>query len=324
MNQDMDVRPVFSVCIATYHQDAYIEICVRSVLAQMSDVPIEILIGDDGDSPLTPGIVERLSDEHPGCIQYFRHPQNLGASANYQFLVERAKGEYIAHLDGDDFWLPGKLKAQWQVLRSSPEVVACYTNAVVVDDDLAPKALFTSCATQRLDLAFMLAEGNFLNHSSMVYRSSSKGAVLGIQGPFIDYAIHLRLAQKGELYLLPGAYVAYRWATQHSMLQRTPSKVQQWYWEAMRSVLDSPATSSHTRRTALAHYWGMAVTEALIKGKVGWTRHWHKELSLAFPDDFRSVYWRGWRFAFRRAIRLSLAALGRRLARPVVRVLHPR
>lgn len=323
MNQFVQV-PVFSVCIATYRQDEYIETCLRSVLAQAHEVSLEILIGDDGDSPLTPEIVQRLSVEFPGCIEYFRHPQNLGASANYQFLIARARGEFIAHLDGDDFWLPGKLLAQLKVLREQPALAACYTNALVVEDDLSLRMVFSAVAQQRYDLAFMLAGGNFLNHSSMVYRSQYKEVLLGFEGPFIDYKMHLHLARKGDLFMLPGAFVAYRWATPQSMVLRTPGKVQQWYWEAMVSVLQCPEVSHAARCDALAHYWGMAASEFLIKGRWTWAQHWSKEMSAVFPAEFAQVYWRGWRFAVARFVSMSFAVLGRKAAAPLVRVLHPR
>lgn len=324
MSQLQDLAPVFSVCIATYNQDEYIESCVRSVLAQLADVSLEVLIGDDGSSPLTPAIVERLSAEFPGVISYFRHPVNLGASANYQFMVARARGAFIAHLDGDDFWLPGKLRAQWQVLREQPDVAACYANALVLDDDMALRMLFTSVDRQRLDLAFMLAQGNFLNHSSMVYRAEHKDVVLGIEGPFVDYRMHLQLARRGNLWMLPGAFVGYRWATPHSMVQRTPGKVQQMYWEAMVSVLGCPEVSDELRCEALAHYWGMAASETLIKGRWAWTQHWAVQMSQLYPVEFKRVYWSGWRFAWVRAWRLVWARVGRRLGAPLVRVLHPR
>ncbi|PUE09130.1 hypothetical protein B9Z51_09435 [Limnohabitans sp. T6-5] len=323
MNQLHSV-PMLSVCIATFRQDEYIETCVRSVLAQAHEVTLEILIGDDGDSPLTPEIVQRLSVAFPGCIQYFRHPQNLGASANYQFLISRARGEFIAHLDGDDFWLPGKLLAQLKVLREQPDLAACYTNALVVEDDLSLRMLFSAVGPKRFDLAFMLAGGNFLNHSSMVYRSQYKDVLLGFEGAFIDYKMHLHLARKGDLFMLPGAFVAYRWATPQSMVQRTPGKVQQWYWDAMVSVLQCPEVTHAVRCNALAHYWGMAASEFLIKGRWAWSQHWSKEISAVFPVEFRLVYWRGWRFALGRLVSLSFAALGRKVAAPLVRVLHPR
>lgn len=322
--KELDHIPTFSVCIATYRQDEYIETCVRSVLAQAHEVSLEILIGDDGDSPLTPQIVQRLSAEFPGCIQYFRHPQNLGASANYQFLISRARGKFIAHLDGDDFWLPGKLLAQLKVLLEQPDLAACYTNALVVEEDLSLRMLFSAVGQKRFDLAFMLAGGNFLNHSSMVYRSQYKDVLLGFEGPFIDYKMHLHLARKGDLVMLPGAFVAYRWATPQSMVQRTPGKVQQWYWDAIVSVLQCPEVTHAERCEALTHYWGMAASEFLIKGRWAWARHWAKEMSTAFPVEFQQVYWRGVRFSMARLMRFAMAALGRKLAAPLVRVLHPR
>ena len=126
--------PLVSVCVATYKQDRYIEACLLSVLGQTGNIPIEVLVGNDGDSPETPNIVARLADRFPGVIRYFAHPRNLGASRNYQFLVREARGRYIAHLDGDDHWVPSKLKTQIAWLDAQPHCPACYTNAAVVDD----------------------------------------------------------------------------------------------------------------------------------------------------------------------------------------------
>ena len=76
----------------------------------------------------------RWLQRFPDVIRYFRHENRLGPGGNYQFLIGQARGEYIAHLDGDDYWLPGKLTAQLGVLDVSPECVAVYANAICVND----------------------------------------------------------------------------------------------------------------------------------------------------------------------------------------------
>jgi len=152
--------PTVSVCITTYNQDRYIKDCVVSALAQIPDTSIEILIGDDGAGPQTPQIIARLMAFHPGVIRYFKHKKNMGPSANYQFLIREARGLYLAHLDGDDFWLPGKLAAQLAWLQDHPNSVACYANAIMVSDDQQVMGAFSSSISQPVDLAFLLAKGN--------------------------------------------------------------------------------------------------------------------------------------------------------------------
>src|SRR5437764_971025 len=119
-------RPIVSVCVTTYNHEAYIKDCLISVLSQEIDVPVEVLVGDDGSSDMTGRIVAEVMLSYPGNIQYFFHAENLGPSANYQFLINNATGSYIAHLDGDDHWLPGKLAAQLHLLALHPECSACF------------------------------------------------------------------------------------------------------------------------------------------------------------------------------------------------------
>ncbi len=126
-------NPLVTVCIATYNQAAYIEACVLSALAQTGDLQVEILIGDDNSTDDTPRILDRLLGQYPGRLQRVPRPNNLGGTRNYQDLVARASGAFIAHLDGDDAWFPGKLSAQLDFMRAHPECPAVYTNAVALD-----------------------------------------------------------------------------------------------------------------------------------------------------------------------------------------------
>jgi glycosyltransferase involved in cell wall biosynthesis len=293
-------QPTVSVCIATYNQDRYIKDCLASVLAQLVDVPLEILVGDDGTDPDTPLIVGRLSERHPGVIHYFRHPENLGPAGNYQFLVARARGRYIAHLDGDDFWLPGKLAAQLEWLEAHPESLACYGSAVVVDERGAPAGVFSRPIHRTVDLSFLLAGGNFLNHSSMVYRTSHRHLVLDIPEPFIDYRLHLNFARHGVLGVIDRAMVVYRLGSVSSMIRTMPEKVHAMYFEALVSAMSDPAVSRATRRSALIHFWRTIVLSALLARDFGAMSRWTKKFKSAYPQDHFAVIsagslWAGWR-----------------------------
>jgi glycosyltransferase involved in cell wall biosynthesis len=281
--------PTVSVCIATYNQDRYIKDCVVSALAQIPDTVIEILIGDDGTGPQTPRIVASLMELYPGKIRYFKHEKNLGPSANYQFLIRKARGLYLAHLDGDDFWLPGKLAAQLAWLQSHPHSVACYTNAVMVSDDQQVMGVFSSSISQPVDLAFLLAKGNFLNHSSLLYRASHKDVILGFVGPFIDYRIHLNFARFGELGLMNAAYAVYRLGSEHSMVRTTPTLVQDLYFEAIASALADPAVSSAVRHQALRHFWQAIAVQCLARSRYAWGWAWAKKISAVCPGGSRNV-----------------------------------
>lgn len=317
--------PTVSVCITTYNQDRYIKDCVVSALAQLPDTSIEILIGDDGAGPETPVIVSNLLELYPGKIRYFKHEKNLGPSANYQFLIREARGQYLAHLDGDDFWLPGKLAAQLAWLQAHPGSAACYTNAIVVSEDQQAMGVFSSPISQPIDLEFLLAKGNFLNHSSLLYRASHKDVILGFSGPFIDYRIHLNFARFGELGFINAAYVVYRQGSEHSMIRTTPTMVRRWYFEALALALDDPMISSTLRRQALRHYWQGIVVEALYRRRITSGIEWIRQIKLIYPNDFFNVLSGGVLLAMGTLARLALRRIAVRVSGIApARALHER
>ena len=84
----------------------------------------------------------------------------------YKKLLGLARGEFIAHLDGDDYWLPGKLQRQLNFLHQNPGCNAAYTNALVIDRKGRKLGIFNDVRTQLVDLGFLVRRGNFLHMSS--------------------------------------------------------------------------------------------------------------------------------------------------------------
>lgn len=315
--------PTVSVCITTYNQDRYIKDCIVSALAQAADTSIEILIGDDGSGPETPRIIETLMELYPDKIRYFKHSTNLGPSANYQYLVREARGLYIAHLDGDDFWLPGKLAAQLAWLREHPSSEACYTNAVLVSDDQQVMGVFSSSHSQPVELAVLLTKGNFLNHSSLLYRASRKDVILGFLNPFIDYRIHLNLAKFGPLGFINAAYTVYRLGSEHSMVRTTPALVQNLYFESLTSALSDPAVSSSVRSQALLNFWRAIVVECLAKRRYAWGWEWAGKIGAVLPGNATGILMLGVLLALKTLTALVLRkGMRRLLGNNHLRVLH--
>src|SRR5690242_15505251 len=127
-------RPTMTVCIVTCNQRDFIEACVRSVATQEVDAELRVLVGDDASDDGTSEIVARLAREHAGSVQHFRRESRMGGFANMRDLIGRADGDFVARVDGDDYWLPGKLQRQLDYLTSHPDCAAVYTNAITVDE----------------------------------------------------------------------------------------------------------------------------------------------------------------------------------------------
>jgi len=121
----IEARPVLiTVLIDTYNCGHFIEQAVDSVLAQ--DFPteqMEILVVDDGSTDDTAERVRKYGDQ----VQYFCKP-NGGQASAFNFGIERARGEIVAFLDGDDYWLPGKLNRVAGEFEQQPEAGMVYHN----------------------------------------------------------------------------------------------------------------------------------------------------------------------------------------------------
>ena len=232
--------PLVSVCVVTFNHARYIRACLMSVIAQSSDVTLEILVGDDLSEDGTSAIVAELAREYPHLIRHFRHAPRLGPAENYRFIICKARGALIAHLDGDDFWLPGKLAAQTALLVQHPECSAVYSNALAVRDDGTPLGLFNNPLPTRFDINDLLRRGSFLNHSSMLYRASLRENLLALPTPFLDYRVHLCHAQHGTIGYLNQALVGYRVNSSSSIIVHANELVRRLYWEAL---LDAPRGS---------------------------------------------------------------------------------
>ncbi|MDO4807472.1 MAG: glycosyltransferase [Coriobacteriales bacterium] len=131
----MNPKPEISVIVATYNQENYIGRTLGSIVMQECDFNIEVLVGDDASLDKTGSIVLEYAANYPNLILPFRRKKNLGAYKNTLDLVTRAQGEFIAFLEGDDFWLDRrKLQKQRDFLKRNPEFCATFGRVIVVDE----------------------------------------------------------------------------------------------------------------------------------------------------------------------------------------------
>jgi len=102
-----------SVLIDTYNHERFIEKAVSSVLEQ--DFPAsarEVIVIDDGSTDSTPEIVRKFEPQ----VRYLRK-SNGGQASAFNAGIPECNGEVIAFLDGDDYWMPGKLSRVVDVLE---------------------------------------------------------------------------------------------------------------------------------------------------------------------------------------------------------------
>lgn len=108
--------PLVSVIMPAYNSCAYIAEAIRSVLDQDYE-QLELIVVDDGSTDGTPDLARRFGER----VQVIEQP-NSGPAAARNRGVHAARGEFIAFIDSDDIWLPGKVRAQVDYLRNNPDV----------------------------------------------------------------------------------------------------------------------------------------------------------------------------------------------------------
>ncbi|MCC6852372.1 MAG: glycosyltransferase family 2 protein [Rubrivivax sp.] len=116
-----------SAVIPAYNAERHLAACLASVLAQRGPFALEVIVVDDGSADATAEAARRFAGVR--CIRQ----ANGGPSAARNAGIAAAAGEFVAFLDADDRWEPGKLARQVTLLRAQPEVGFCSTAARVVD-----------------------------------------------------------------------------------------------------------------------------------------------------------------------------------------------
>lgn len=150
-------QPSVSVLIPTYNRAELLLRAIKSVVAQTFQ-DIEVLIIDDGSTDGTAETVEAIRDAR---VRYLRQPQNGGVAAARNRGLREAQGEFVAFLDSDDEWLPGKLERQVGALRQAPpDVALVYTGVETV---LADGSRQVALARQRGHLYRAMLEQNVIH-----------------------------------------------------------------------------------------------------------------------------------------------------------------
>ncbi len=110
-----------SVVIPCFNAENYIAAAIRSALAQ--DWPdLEIVVVDDGSSDRS---AEVVLDTFPGITLVQQVNQGVAVARNNG--IAHTQGDWVAFLDADDIWLPGKLQAQCEVLSGTIGARMSYT-----------------------------------------------------------------------------------------------------------------------------------------------------------------------------------------------------
>jgi hypothetical protein len=206
--------PKVSVLMTTYNHERFIEKAVRSVLSQHADFECEIIVGEDSSTDGTRAVLEHLDSDFPGRLRLLLREQNLGAARNFCDAYKECKGEYIAFLDGDDYWTdPAKLRKQVAVLDADLGCTLCYHLTRHVSANEEPTAYIYPPETTPVQPTINdLIRNNLLTTSSAMLRRAAVPELPDWMLSVVpgDWPLFLLAADAGRVRRLDEVMAAYR------------------------------------------------------------------------------------------------------------------
>jgi glycosyltransferase involved in cell wall biosynthesis len=124
-SESLSEAPTISIVIAAFEASKTIGATIRSVIAQ-SPSPLEIVVCDDGSSDDLKGVLSEFGER----VRLIRIEHGGEARAK-NAAIEAALGEFVAIVDADDRFLPGRLAAMQRVLIERPDLDLVTTDAVI-------------------------------------------------------------------------------------------------------------------------------------------------------------------------------------------------
>lgn len=120
--------PMVTVTVVTYNQEKWIRQTLDSILAQETDYPYEVIIGEDHGTDGTRAICQEYADKYEN-VTLLPLTENMGVTANWIRCVQAGTGKYIQVCAGDDFWHNSKkLQMQVDFMEAHLECVVCHTD----------------------------------------------------------------------------------------------------------------------------------------------------------------------------------------------------
>jgi len=208
-----------SVIMPAFNAETYVASAVESVLSQNFE-GLELIVVNDGSSDGTGAVLAGFSNR-PG-VRILSHPENAnrGVCASRRLALREAQGEFIAFLDADDRYLPGKLARHIALLRADPRVVLVH-GPVISESEPAARdpgtkmgfVMGSRSKTYELASTSGLLECNRICNSTVVCRHSAvspEDLPDSMVFQFEDWVLWSQAATRGAFRYEPQPLTVYR------------------------------------------------------------------------------------------------------------------
>lgn len=204
-----------SVAVISYKHEDFIAQALESILSQQVDFQFEIVVGEDCSPDNTRKIIDEYQRKYPGIIRTEFPEKNGGARKNFMRTINACRGEYIALLDGDDYWTsPHKLQRQVDFLENNQDCTICSHAFRWLTPDGESKEVFPPGRKEKYTYEDLLSRYTFIHSgSSMFRRSGFKGFPEWFKDETLiigDWPFYVMMAENGKIGYLDDVMVCYR------------------------------------------------------------------------------------------------------------------
>jgi glycosyltransferase involved in cell wall biosynthesis len=199
------LQPLVSVITPSFNQARYLEATIQSVLSQ-EYVRIEYILIDGASTDGSAAIIRKFEDR----FAYWISEKDNGQAEAINKGLSRAKGEIVAWLNSDDYYLPNTVSAAVRVFESNPDVVMVYGDMLAVDEQ---GQTINILKYKQLSLEDLLCF-QIIGQPSVFFRRAAleKTGLLDTSLHFLlDHHLWIRIAQQGKILHIPQTWSAARY-----------------------------------------------------------------------------------------------------------------
>lgn len=281
---------LISVVMPCYNAAPYLRQAVDSVMQQSYD-EVELILVDDGSSDPSPGIAAELQQRHANRIRLL-HTDRKGPYPARNAGLSRARGQFVAFLDADDYWSVDFLAELHAVLvRSDAALAYCgWQNIGATDRTNEPFVPPEYETADKVEL-LLRAASPWPIHAALTRRG-----VLDDVGGFdtslatcMDYDLWLRIAASRPIVRVPRVLAYYRFHSGGQITSRQWRQAENVWLVKKRFAAAAPHLVARFPRQRL---------EELIDGALlrrGYDCFWRRDLVSARKIFRRSLRAGGWR-----------------------------
>jgi glycosyltransferase involved in cell wall biosynthesis len=200
--------------MTTYNHERFIKQAIESVLMQSVNFEYELVIGEDCSTDRTRELVLQLQREYPARIRLVLPERNLGVKLNFVRTLAACRGQYVALLEGDDYWTsPHKLQKQVDLMDAHPDYSSCFhTVQVVSDEEKKRTELYPRWANDRIFSLEDILSLNLMPTCSVMFRNHlvREFPDWWYRQELVDWPLHILNAEHGRIGFINEVMAAYR------------------------------------------------------------------------------------------------------------------